>query len=85
MHRLDVCIGTMLCQGPVSADWYPKLCQKPLVSLNFFLPILLVRVWMKKVGLRSRSGERTEKKQKQITERQFKERKFTLEAVLSAC
>ena len=49
-----------------------------------FLPILVVRVWMEKIGLIRRSGERTEEEQKRISESQFKEKTGIVQKGLNA-
>jgi len=48
-----------------------------------FFPILFVRVWMEKLGLLKRSGERTEEEKRRIAEGQFKEKRGLVQKVLN--
>ena len=48
-----------------------------------FLPILLIRVFLEKIGILKKSSSRSEKELREIAEKQFKERKGIVGTILS--
>lgn len=50
-----------------------------------FLPILLVRVFLEKIGILKSSSNRTKEEKKKVSEKQFKERKGIVGGILNMC
>lgn len=50
-----------------------------------FLPILLVRVFLEKIGILKSSSTRTKEEKKKVSEKQFKERKGIVGGILNMC
>lgn len=47
-----------------------------------YLPILMIRVWLEKIGVLKKQGERTQKEREQIAQNQFKKRHGIINVVL---
>lgn len=47
-----------------------------------YLPILMIRVWLEKIGVLKKQGERTQKEREQIAQKQFKKRNGIVNATL---